>query len=60
MTLTSERIINALQEGAEAVLPEGVITSVQVTANLPEAIKDAQEAIKNALVVSQYGDKVKF
>jgi hypothetical protein len=54
MPPTLERIITAIQDGAETHLPEGIITSVQVTANLPEAIKDAQEAIRNAQVISEY------
>jgi len=54
MPPTSERIITAIQHGAESVLPEGIKTSVRVTVNLPEAIKEAQEAIKNAHVVSEY------
>ena len=45
MPPTSERFISAIQEGAESVLPEAIITSVKVIANLPEAIKNAQNAI---------------
>lgn len=54
MPTISQRIVTAIQDGAETVLPEGVITSVKVTANLPEAIKEAQETIKNAEVISEY------
>lgn len=55
MPSTTEKIINAIKEGAETVLPEGIITSVVVTANLPESIKDVQDAIKNAKVISDSG-----
>lgn len=51
---TSETIINALQEGAESVLPKGITTSVRVAANFPQAIEDAQEALKNAKEISVY------
>lgn len=54
MDSTLERITSAIQDGVESILPEGIKTLVEITTNLPEAIKDAQDAIKHAQVISEY------